>query len=72
VAVTGESILSREDREVSDKTGWKKAVGSGCGTRDGAPDLGPLKENNYALESISGYIVLGCWELEREFRLITR
>jgi hypothetical protein len=57
---------------MSDKTGWKKAVGSGCGTRDGAPDLGPLKENNYAMESISGYIVLGCWELEREFRLITR
>jgi hypothetical protein len=31
--------------------------------------LGPAKENIYALESQKGYIVPGCWELKREFRM---
>jgi hypothetical protein len=49
------------------------AVVSSCGTRDGAHGtlcraLDPAKENNYALESLNGYIVLGCWELKRKFR----
>jgi hypothetical protein len=49
-------------------------VVSSCGTRDGAHGtlcraLGPAKENNYALESLKGYIVSGCWELKRKFRM---
>jgi hypothetical protein len=31
--------------------------------------LGPAKENIYALESPKGYIVSGCWELKRKFRV---
>ena len=31
--------------------------------------LGSAKENICALESIKGYIVSGCWELKRKFRL---
>jgi hypothetical protein len=49
-------------------------VVNSCGTRVGANRtlcraLGPAKENNYALESPKGYIVSGCWELKRKFRL---
>ena len=47
---------------------------SSCGTRDGAHRypchaLDPAKENIRALESLNGYIVWGCWELKRKFRL---
>jgi hypothetical protein len=31
--------------------------------------LGPAKENIYALEFLKGYIVSGCWELKRKFRI---
>src|ERR1035438_1763204 len=33
------------------------------------PSPGPGKENDYALESLDGYIVWCCWELKRKFRL---
>ena len=57
---------------MSDKTGWK-----GRGQQLGAcigivwtlsQALGPAKENIYALESLKGYIVSGCWGLKRKFR----
>ena len=32
--------------------------------------LGSAKENICALESLKGYIVSGCWELKRKFRVI--
>jgi hypothetical protein len=58
---------------VSDKTGWK---GRGqqlrdlrWGTRDPVQRPGPVKENTDALESPKGYIVSGCWELKRKFRV---
>ena len=31
--------------------------------------LDPAKENIHALESLNRYIVWGCWELKRKFRL---
>jgi hypothetical protein len=31
--------------------------------------LGPAKDKKYALKSLDGCIVLGCWELKRKFRL---
>ena len=48
---------------------------SSFGTRVGADGtlsraLGPAKEDNYALESLQGYIVWGCWELKRKFRIV--
>ena len=58
---------------MSNKTGWE-----GCDQQWGARigtvwtlsrALGSAKENTYALESIKGYIVWGCWELKRKFRL---
>jgi hypothetical protein len=42
------------------------------GTRDPVQRPGLAKDNkdnNDALESPKGYIVLGCWELKRKFRL---
>jgi len=58
---------------VSDKIGWE-GRDQQFGTRIGtvwnlSQALGPAKENNYALESLDGYIVSGCWELKRKFRL---
>ena len=49
---------------------------SSCGTRDGAHGtlcraLDPAKKNIYALESLNRYIVSGCRELKRKFRLST-
>jgi hypothetical protein len=51
-----------------------KAGVSSCGTRIG-PDgtvcrvLGLARENICALEFLEGYIVSGCWELKRKFRI---
>ena len=51
-----------------------KAVVSRCGTRIG-PDgtvsraRDPARENICVLEFLNGYIVSGCWELKRKFRL---
>jgi hypothetical protein len=57
---------------MSDKTGWEGRDQS-RGTQVGAHGalsraLGPAKENNYALESLDGYIVWGYWELKWKFR----
>src|ERR1019366_8062215 len=51
-----------------------KAVVSSLGTRVGAdgtlvPSPGPSQRKNSALDSLAGYIVWGCWELKRKFRL---
>ncbi len=44
---------------------------SSCGdSRRGTRILDPAKENIPALESLNRYIVGGCWELKRKFRLI--
>ena len=75
-AGAGKSVQSQEgDGGVSDKTGWEgrhQQLGARIGivwTLSRA--LGPAKENNYALESQKGYIVWGCWELKRKFRVDT-
>jgi len=39
-------------------------------TDDPAPH-GPGKENDYALESVDGYILWCCWKLKRKFRLMS-
>jgi hypothetical protein len=58
---------------VSDKTGWEgrdqQLGGSHGHSLDPVPSPGPGKENDYALESLDGYIVWCCWELKRKFRL---
>jgi hypothetical protein len=58
---------------VSDKTGWEgrgqQFGDSRWARRDRVPRPGSAKENNYARESLVGYIVWGCWELKRKFRL---
>src|ERR1019366_1849173 len=51
-----------------------KAVVSSLGTRVGAdgtlvPSPGPSQRKNSALDSLAGYIVWGCWELKRKFRI---
>ena len=57
-----------------DKTGWEgrdQQLGACIGivwTLSRA--LGPAKENIYALESLKGDIVWGCWELKRKSQLI--
>jgi hypothetical protein len=57
---------------VSDKTAWEgrdQQLGARIGTVWSlSRALGPAKENNYALGSLDGYIVRGCWELKRKFR----
>jgi hypothetical protein len=58
---------------MSDKTGWKgrgqQLRDSHWARRDRVPSPGPAKENNYARESLDGYIGSGCRELKRKFRL---
>jgi hypothetical protein len=48
-----------------DKNGWEgrgQQLGTLIGTvRTLSGALSPAKENNYALESLDGYIVRGCW-----------
>src|ERR1017187_5904202 len=73
-AVAGKSIQSQEGTEGCLTRPDGKAVVNSCGTRVGAHRtlcraLGPAKENNDALEPPKGYIVSGCWELKRKFRL---
>ena len=57
---------------MSDKTAWEgrdQQLGARIGTVWSlSRALGPAKENNYALGSLDGYIVRGCWELKRKFR----
>jgi hypothetical protein len=65
VVAAGKSIQSQKgDGGVSDKTGWE-GRDQQLGARIGivwtlSRALGPAKENIYALESLDGYIVLGC------------
>ena len=58
---------------MSDKTAWEgrdQQLGARIGTVWSlSRALGPAKENNYALGSLDGYIVRGCWELKRKFRM---
>ena len=73
-AVAGKSIQSHVGTEGCLARPDGKAVVSSCGTRSG-PDgtvsraLGPAREDICALESLNGYIMSGCWELKRKFRL---
>jgi hypothetical protein len=58
---------------VSDKTGWEGRTQQ-LGTRIAtvwtlSQALGQAKETKYALESLDGYIVSGCGEPKRKFRL---
>jgi hypothetical protein len=61
---------------VFDKTGWEgrdqQLGGSHGHSLDPVPSPGPGKENDYALESLDGYILWCCWELKRKFRLRLR
>ena len=66
----------RGDGGVSDKTRWE-----GRDQQLGARirivwtlfrALGSAKENICALESLKGYIVSGCWEIKRKFRVLCR
>ena len=73
-AVAWKSIQSQEGTEGCLAKPDGKAVVSSCGTRIG-PDgtvsqaLGPASEDICALGFLKGYIVSGCWELKRKFRL---
>jgi len=57
---------------VSDKTGWEgrdQQLRARIGTVWTLfRALGPAKETIYALESLQGRILWGCWELKRKFR----
>jgi hypothetical protein len=58
---------------VSNKTGWE-GRDQQRGARIGivwtlSRALGPAANNIYALEFPRGYIVFGCWELKRKFRV---
>ena len=59
---------------MSDKTGWEgrgqQFRDSHWHSRDPSRALGPAKENIYALESLKGDIVWGCWGLKRKSQLI--
>src|ERR1019366_1784725 len=73
-AVVGKSIQSQEGREGCLTKPDGKAVVSSFGTRIDTVGtlsraLGPAKENIYALESLKGDIVWGCWEPKRKSQL---
>jgi len=73
-AVAGKSIQSQKGTEGSLTRPEGKAVVNSCGTRVAAHGtlcraLFPAEEDNDALESPKGYIVSGCWELKRKFRI---
>jgi len=70
----GKSIQSQKGREGCLPKPDGKAVVSSCGTWIGAhgdpvPSPGPRQRKNNALDFLAGYIVWGCWELKRKFRL---
>jgi hypothetical protein len=72
--VARKSIQSQEGTEGCLTRPDGKAVVNSCEIRVGANRtlcraLGPAKENNHALEPPKGYIVSGCRELKRKFRI---
>ena len=77
----GEAVIAEKrssanrGRRGSDKIGWDRprpAVGGPhWHSLDSVPSpWAPAKENIYAVESLQGYIVSGCWEPKRKFRTI--